>query len=75
MCVFSYENIRSLVYHESLGNIFFHFSTKTYVVGTQKICPTERVLLSTKTNVLNDGYENIHIFTLKIFAYLDLCAI
>ena len=30
-----------------IGKLFLYFSTKSYVVGTQKICLNETVLLST----------------------------
>ena len=33
--------------------IIFYFSTKTYVVGTQKNCLDETVLLSTQNTCLN----------------------
>ena len=33
------------------AKLFSYFSTKTYVVGTQKNCLNETVLLSTKTYV------------------------
>ena len=46
---------------------FSYFSTKTYVVGTQKNRLNETVLLSIKTYVKTDGNENIYIFTLKNF--------
>ena len=50
-----------------------YFSTKTYVVGTQKNHLNEMVILSTKTFVKTDGLENIYNFTLKNVVYLNLC--
>ena len=52
--------------------LFYYFSIKTYVVGTQKNRLNETILLSTKTYVKTDGQENIYKFTLKFFAYLNL---
>ena len=45
--------------------IFFYFSTKTYVMGTQKNRLNETVLLSTKTHVKTDGQETNRNFMLK----------
>ena len=36
-----------------IKNHFFHFSTKTYVVGTRKNCLNETVLLNTRNICLN----------------------
>ena len=36
-----------------IGNYFLYFSSKTYVVGTQKNCLDETVLLSTQNTCLN----------------------
>ena len=36
----------------AIKNYFSHFSTKTYVVGTQKNCLIETILLSTKNTCL-----------------------
>ena len=51
-----------LVYHTGiqirvciLKSIFSYFSTKTYVVGTQRNCLSETILFSTRTHVLMDG--------------------
>ena len=56
------------------NNQLSYFSTKTYVVGTQKNHLNETVLLSTQNICLNDGYENICNFKIKKkFSYLDLC--
>ena len=51
---------------------FSYFSTKTYVVGTQKNHLNEMVLLRIQTYVQTDGLENIYNFTLKNFVYLNL---
>ena len=40
-------------------NYFSQFSTKTYVVGTQKNNHNEMVLLNTQSTCLNYGKENI----------------
>ena len=55
--------------------LIFLFSTKTYVVGTQKNRLNETVLLSILlyTYVKTDGYENIYNFRFKSFVYLNLC--
>ena len=37
----------------AIENYFSHFSTKTYVVGTQKNCLIETILLSTPNTCLN----------------------
>ena len=50
---------------------FSYFSTKTYVVGTQKNHLNETVLLSTQNNDKIDGEENVYNFTLKCFVYLN----
>ena len=46
---------------------YSYFSTKTYVVGTQKNRLNETVLLSTKTHDSNDGLKNIYNFISKKF--------
>ena len=48
-----------------MKNLFSYFSTKTYVVGTQKNRLNETVLLAPKTYVKTEEYENIYNFTLK----------
>ena len=54
-----------------------YFSTKTYVVGTQKNLLNETVLSSTKNICANSakiyGYENINNFMRILFVYLNLC--
>ena len=52
--------------------IFFYFSSKTYVVGTQKNRLTEMVFLSTQNTVLNQWVRNELNFTQIEFPYLDL---
>ena len=49
-----------------MKNLFSYFSTKTYVVGTQKNRLNETVLLAPKTYVKTEEYENIYNFTLKL---------
>ena len=43
-----YNNISGLKLRVRNKNLFFYFSTKTYVVGTQKKRLNETVLLSTQ---------------------------
>ena len=62
---------RPLVKRAYPKKIFSYFSTKTYVVGTQKNRLNETILLSTHNICKNDGEENINNFTLKIFVYLN----
>ena len=50
--------------------IFLYFSTETYVVGTQKNCLNETVLLSTQDLVKTEIQENNYNLTLKN-CYLD----
>ena len=54
--------------------LFSNFSTKTYVVGTQKNGLNETVLLSTQNICLKWRIRKYHNFdiTLKMLAYLDL---
>ena len=56
-----------------IENYFSHFSTKYYVLGTQKSHLNETVLLSTKTYVKTDGYENIENFTINFLFIFHLC--
>ena len=51
---------------------FSYFSTKIYVVGTQKNRLNETVLFSTQTYVKMDGLENIYNCTLNDFVHLYL---
>ena len=41
------------IYRPVIKNHFPYFSTKTYVVGTQKNCLNEKVLLNTQNKCLN----------------------
>ena len=56
------------------GKYFSYFSSKTYVVGTQKNRLNETVLLSTQNKYTNNyGLEIVYNFTQKIFVtYLNL---
>ena len=51
---------------------FSYFSTKTYVVGTQRTISMRRCFWAPITNVKSDRKEIIHNFMLKIFVYLHL---
>ena len=53
-------------------NYFSYFSSKTYVVGTQKNRLNKMVLLSTQKYVQTDGLENIKKFYAQNFVYLCL---
>ena len=50
-CLLIYTS--GLQVRERSGKLFFYFSTKTYVVGTQKNRLNEAVLLSTQKTCLN----------------------
>ena len=52
--------------------LFSYFSTKTYVVGTQKNCLNETVLLSTNNICLNWWVRKYLQFYGEIFVYLNL---
>ena len=61
--------------------IIFHFSTKTYVVGTQKNHPNETVLLSTKNmlklmgkKILQFYAEQFCLFNSVVQASLHICS-
>ena len=56
-------------------NLISYFSTKTYVVGTQKNRLKETVLLNTQTYFKADGLEDIYNLTHKKCVYLNLCAV
>ena len=53
-------------------NFFSYFSTKTYVVGTQKNRLNETVLLSTQNTCLTLWVRKYSQFYAKIFVYLNL---
>ena len=53
-----------------MENDFPYCSSKLYVLGTQKNCLDETVLLSTKAYVVTDEKENNRNFTLNKFAKL-----
>ena len=68
---FTMACIKGFSYDCVLSNTLSYFSTKTYVVGTQKNRRNETVLLSTKLKVKSDDLENIYNFKLKKCVYLD----
>ena len=55
-----------------IKSYFSYFSTKTYVMGTQKNRLNETVLLSAQIYVKTDRSKDMNIFTLKIFVHLVL---
>ena len=63
-CV-NYSSVQTYTRFIKIENYFSYFSTKTYVVGTQKTLFNERVLLSTLTYILKDGKDNNENFTLN----------
>ena len=69
------QNVFDVYYRTLVKSAFSYFSTKTYVVGTQKNRLNETVLLSTQNICSIDSEENIYNFTLKMFVLLNLSII
>ena len=63
----------TLVKNAYQKNIFIYFSTKTYVVGTQKNRLNERVLLSTQNICYNWWVRKYLQFYAQKIVYLNLC--
>ena len=74
-CVFEFLCVKCYDWLECVvENYFLYFSSKTYVVGTQKNRLNETVLLSTQNTCLNWWVrKNYNNFMLIKFPYLDLC--